>query len=186
MKILSSLLTAAVLLMLQSGCGESEATATDADHHLEHFVPDHKPANYAEAVEQIAERSQHLSEHAGHGHGDENEQFQELVEIVDWIPELAADSDLDEAEWEKASRSANQMAALLAARRSSAGVLDLSELAGLIADQFDTLQGLVSAAGKPEPHIGHGHHHGHDHHDDHDHDHHDHDHDEPEHQDEDN
>ena len=76
-----------LLLPGLSGCGGSEvADAHDDDHHLEHFVPHHKPANYAEAVEEIEHRTQHLSDHAGHGHAYEAEEFQELLDIVNWLP----------------------------------------------------------------------------------------------------
>ena len=93
---------ACLLLVSLSGCGSDSSQVADSDdhdHHLEHFVPAHKPANYSEAIHEIEHRAEHLSDHAGHGHGDEASQFQELQDIIDWLPELAADSDLKEAEW---------------------------------------------------------------------------------------
>ena len=154
------------------GCGGSEvADAHDDDHHLEHFVPHHKPANYAEAVEEIEHRAQHLSDHAGHGHADEAEEFQELLDIVNWLPELAADSDLNEADWNKANSAATTLAANLMAQTSANEAPDLKKLPGIIAAELQTLQSLIAAAGKPEPAIHHDHDHDHDDHDDHDHDH---------------
>ena len=61
------------------GCGGSEVADAHDDHHLEHFVPHQKPANYATAVEEIEHRAEHLSDHAGHGHADEADEFQELL-----------------------------------------------------------------------------------------------------------
>lgn len=157
-----------LLLPTVCGCSGSEVADADEDHHLEHFVPHHKPANFAAAVEDIEHRAQHLSDHAGHGHADEGDEFQELVDIVNWIPELAADSDLNEADWNKASFAATALAANLADQKSSNGALDLKTLPGVIAAELQTLESLTAAAGKPEPTIHHDH-------DDHD-DHHDHEH----------
>lgn len=162
-----------LLLPAICGCGASEVADADEDHHLEHFVPHHKPANFAAGVEDIEHRAQHLSEHAGHGHADEADEFQELVDIVNWIPELAADSDLNESDWNKANSAATTLAASLAARKSPNGALDLKGLPSVIAAELQTLESLVAAAGKPEPAIHHDHEH-HEHHDDHD----EHDHDE--------
>lgn len=162
-----------LLLPVMCGCSDSEAddSGEDHHHHLEHFVPHHKPANFATAVEEIEHRAQHLSDHAGHGHADEKDEFLELVDIVNWIPELAADSDLNEADWKQAKVAATALAASLARQETSKGILDLKSLSEVIATELQTLQSLTAAAGKPEPAIQHDHHHGHDD----DHDHHDHD-----------
>lgn len=167
------IMSMALLLPELCGCSGSElADAHDEDHHMEHFVPHHKPANFAMAVEEIEHRAHHLSDHAGHGHGDEADEFQELLDIVGWIPELAADSDLNEVDWSKASSAATALAANLTARKSANGVLDLKGLPKLIAAELQTLDSLITSAGKPEPAIHHDDHDDHDHHhDDDDHDH---------------
>lgn len=177
MRLPLSVITGALLLWVIPGCGQSSADSADDDHHLEHFVPHHKPANFADAVAEIDFRTRHLSEHAGHGHAHEAEEFQELVEIVDWIPELAADSDLNEPEWNKARNAAARIAGKLEAAKGSEGDLNLGQLPDQIDAEFRILKQLIPAAGKPEKRISHDHSHDHDHHDHHDHDHHDHDHD---------
>lgn len=164
-----------VLLLSQNGCGQADPDAHAEDHHLEHFVPHHKPANFAESVEDIEHRSEHLTAHAGHGHDDEAEEFQELLDIVDWIPELAADSDLNEAAWQQAVDAGQQLSHQLATRTSQDGSLDLTGLSQAIAEPLKVLQALVPDAGTPEPeiHHDHDHHHGHEHEHQHD-DHHEH------------
>ncbi len=157
-----------MLLCFQAGCNTSEvADADDDGHHLEHFIPHHKPPNFAAAVDDIESRVEHLSDHAGHGHAHEAEEFQELLDIVGWIPELAADSDLNESDWNQAKSSAAVMAKNLAARRSANGRLNLKALSKVIATELHILQSLITAAGIPEPAIhpghNHGHHHGHEH-----------------------
>lgn len=173
MKPFFTLFAGLFLVGLHSGCGDAEADAHADDHHLEHFVPHHKPANFAECVEEIEHRCDHLAAHAGHGHDDEADEFQELLDVVNWIPELAADSDLDEAKWNQAVRAGKAIAEQLATRKSADGSLDLSDLSQAIATELKTLQTMIPAAGKPEAAIHHDHDHGHDHDHDHDHDHHD-------------
>lgn len=168
-----SMTFACLLLLGLCGCGGAEADSDDHDHHMEHFVPAHKPANYSEAIHEIEHRSEHLSEHAGHGHADEASEFQELQDIVGWLPELAADSDLKEADWNKANSASESLTATLATKRQADGTLDLKTLAKAIANELKILESLVSAAGKPEPEIHHDHDHDDDHHHEHDHDEHD-------------
>ena len=168
MKPTLTLAAIAFLLSGLSGCGTSEhADAHEDDHHLEHFVPHHKPANFAQAVEDIEHRAEHLSEHAGHGHDDEAEEFQELLDVVNWIPELAADSDLNEVDWNTARSAGETLRQSLESRRSGDGILDLKDLGLAIAEQVQTLEKLRPAAGKPEAAIHHGHEHDHGHHHDH-------------------
>ncbi|APZ94873.1 hypothetical protein [Fuerstiella marisgermanici] len=177
MKLFFTLFAGLFLLGSHSGCSDWQADAHTDDHHLEHFVPHHKPANFAEGVEAIEHRCDHLAAHAGHGHDDEADEFQELLDVVNWMPELAADSDLDEAKWNQAVSAANAIAEQLATRKSADGSLDLSDLSQAIATELKTLQTLIPEAGKPETAIHHDHDHGHDGHHGHDHDHdHDHDH----------
>lgn len=90
-------LTAALLLTLcmisNIGCGDGE------EQHLEHFVPAHKPASFGELVEQIFTRV----EAAASAESDVDASvLKELKDIIEWIPELAADSDLRKADWEHA------------------------------------------------------------------------------------
>ena len=139
------------LLCCLCGCGSSEhAEAHDDDQHLEHFVPHHKSPNYAEAVEQIAHRAKHLSDHAGHGHDDEAQEFQELLDIVNWIPELAADSDLNEADWNTAASAARVLGQNLATRKSPDGTLDLKQLPQAITQEVQTLQSPSHRRGRVE------------------------------------
>ncbi|HWL10275.1 MAG TPA: hypothetical protein VNQ76_17860 [Planctomicrobium sp.] len=68
--------------------------------HLEHVTPDHKPASYAEAVVQLQRRIADVLA----GQMDVNQRTQQLNELGDlirWLPENAADSDLKKAEWEQ-------------------------------------------------------------------------------------
>ncbi len=90
-------LMAALLLTLcmisNIGCGDGE------EQHLEHFIPAHKPKSFGELVEQIFARV----EAAASAESDVDATvLKELKDIIEWIPELAADSDLRKADWEHA------------------------------------------------------------------------------------
>jgi hypothetical protein len=85
-----------LLLALLTGCG----LAPDEDRHLEHVIPAHKPRSYAETVEQLDRRIQSLSD-ADSG-SERITQLEELGDIIRWLPELAADSDLRKPHWEQA------------------------------------------------------------------------------------
>jgi len=164
MKPLITLVIPSLLLICPLGCGNSQPAA--GKEHLEHFVPAHKPANFSEAVEEIQDRAEHLGQHTGHSHDDEAAEFQELRDIVNWLPELAADSDLNESDWNAASTAAKLISEKLGQRRAADASLSLKELSAAIDTELQNLKSLVAAAGKPEPSMHHEHHHDHHHHED--------------------
>jgi hypothetical protein len=102
-----------------------------------------------------------LSQHTGYSGDHEMKEFQELLDIVNWLPELAADSDLNESDWNAANTAAKSVAENLGKRRSAAGELSLKEIPASIEKELQVLKSLVPAAGKPEPSM----HHAHSHHD---------------------
>ena len=149
LRTLAPLVISAFLLPYLIGCGSSE-TANGEDQHLEHFVPAHKPANFSEAVEEIPHRCEHLTSHAGRGHNDESAKFQELLNIVNWLPELAADSDLNESEWNSANAAAKFVAETLAKRQFADG-LSLKEISASIENELQTLKSLSPPPANPNP-----------------------------------
>ena len=160
-----------VLLLLSfPGCGQSDSSEGADDHHMAHFVPEHKPANFAEAVHELQHRTEHLRLHIGDERERVSHELEELTDIVGWVPELAADSDLNEADWILADSISREM---LAACEASAGSFELEALLTAMQPQIESLEPLVARAGRPEPAIHHDHDHDHDHHDDDDHDEHD-------------
>jgi len=105
---------AGMLLML-AGCGATEqASDLPEAPHLEHFVPAHKPKDFSSLVDQLALRFPQLGS-AG-SNADPNNQAenaqQELADIIGWIPELAADSDLKKADFESAVVAADKLSKL--------------------------------------------------------------------------
>ncbi|MDX1948047.1 MAG: hypothetical protein SFU86_21795 [Pirellulaceae bacterium] len=98
----------AVVLAASAGCRRAGASHDD---HLEHHVPPHKPPDLRAAIDQIDERT-HALEHAQSQPAAEvAPQLRELLDIVRWLPELAGDSDLAEADWNQVEQASRQMLA---------------------------------------------------------------------------
>jgi hypothetical protein len=103
---------AIIMLVMLSGCTDSadirrvasDAEADDAKQATfaehDHERPPHMPANFPQAVAEL--RRRHLlwtaSTFAREARPTDPK-HQELYDIVGWLPMLAADSDLTEAEW---------------------------------------------------------------------------------------
>ncbi|PQO46712.1 hypothetical protein [Blastopirellula marina] len=92
--LLLLLLAAPILVGL--GC------ASGAEEHAEHIDPPHRPQDFVAAVERLREiQIAAASEQAistAHPSGDV---VQEAADLLKWLPELAADSDLKRADWDK-------------------------------------------------------------------------------------
>ena len=93
------------VLIAVVGCGSHEDH--HEDEHLEHFLPAHKPADFAALVEQLEKRIAQQSPSSVSGEeaptADQSATArQELIDIIGWIPELAADSELRKQDFETA------------------------------------------------------------------------------------
>lgn len=112
--------TISAILLLLSGCGNSIDSQTADEHghhdeheeHLEHFVPAHKPADFEAMVNQLSERLPALAAAWGTGDAEKNATLRsELQDILGWIPELAADSELRRKDFELAVETGTQLTA---------------------------------------------------------------------------
>ncbi|WP_339749102.1 hypothetical protein [uncultured Rubinisphaera sp.] len=114
----------AIIVMLSTAVG-CLADNPEESGHAEHVIPEHKPADYVSAVEQLEIRtSNSLPENS--------EQRQQLTDIVGWLPELAAQTDLPKADWDRIQELSEKYQAL--AKQQDAKLLiqeiqaDLDEL----------------------------------------------------------
>ncbi len=81
---------ACLLLCIVIGCAEGKESL----HELDHELPPHWPTSMSDAAAQIEERITLDSSSPYH-----SEARGELEDLVSWIPEIAADTDLTEADW---------------------------------------------------------------------------------------
>lgn len=92
---------------------EQETKAYVAEEHLHHELPEHMPRDFPDAVREIDHRDEHLREDLAAGHLDHvQEELAELLDIVGWLPGLAADSDLNKQEWEQVRDGARALESL--------------------------------------------------------------------------
>jgi len=83
-----------LLAITAVGCGSQPA---DGEYEkVEHFVPAHWPSDLLDASLKITERALQLS---GQSTTDTPTIENQLRDIVGWVPEIAADTDLTEAQW---------------------------------------------------------------------------------------
>ena len=98
---LHAVLLIAIAFPLLTGCHQQGATEED---HLEHIIPAHKPETFPEAVAALEARWQNHEQWS-------EEARTEFAEIIEWIPELAAQTDLKKQDWDQANSLAKQLAA---------------------------------------------------------------------------
>lgn len=111
-----------------AGCG----TEQESLYELEHELPAHWPRDLTDASQKISQRMQMLSSEPG-----DAQAATELRELVEWIPEIAADSELPEEHWLTIYDLCEAMRNHL--YDPSIGPLDISE-------DFDRLRGLLEQA----------------------------------------
>ena len=153
-KSMLPLMALAGLSLAVSGCGSKDDHHEDHDdehhhddHHLEHFVPAHKPADYGALVDQLEKRIAGQSPAAGSGEGTKNPaqlttERQELIDIIGWIPELAADSELRKKDFEAAVAAGTRLSIALGFVKQTDGSSPVD--ASKIPELLDELKALVS------------------------------------------
>ena len=92
-------LLAVLFVMSVGGC--LSATNDERDH-LEHQIPTHRPKTFSEGVHQLRPRLSRLSDTSSVRVADKTEQeVTELLDILNWLPMLAAESSLNRRDWEQ-------------------------------------------------------------------------------------
>ncbi|MES2788598.1 MAG: hypothetical protein V4719_03180 [Planctomycetota bacterium] len=138
-----------------SGCGTAATDTsilqgnTPQATRLEHHQAAHHPGTYAAAVNQLERCDMRLQAEAGHAaSADVKRELKEVLDILEWLPSIAADSDLKKSDWEQVKHSATQLtgfyqssaAAVNAGGRPQNGTRDECRRA------IESLRGLVPAA----------------------------------------
>jgi hypothetical protein len=99
-------------LLLGCSSDTSSAIATK-DHEEEHeHAPPHKPENYHRGIDELNQRFAKLLATSA---GERTTQLAELTDIARWLPELAADSDMPEADWNVVLDRSNELVGILEA-----------------------------------------------------------------------
>ena len=126
------------------GCGESKRSL----HEMDHVIPTHWPTGCADAAGKLRERVSLLqSATESNSTVDYAATFKELCDLVDWVPEVAADTDLAEADWIKlyeASERARKR--LLSSTSINTGLVhDIETLCTLLIESQSQIPALVES-----------------------------------------
>lgn len=86
----STFLALMLFVMTFVGCSNEQRESL---HENDHFVAEHWPTSLADAAAKIEARVVLIKE------GKNEKALKELSDIVGWVPEIAADSELKEEDW---------------------------------------------------------------------------------------
>ncbi len=114
-----------LLFLIGTGCERSGGPMADerglADASGEgygHDRPPHKPEDLRDAVVEIERRWEALEENALHAMTNSDRQVHELEDILIWLPELAAETDLRRADWERVNSLSQELRRFLESSRN--------------------------------------------------------------------
>ncbi|MEZ6089994.1 MAG: hypothetical protein R3C05_18605 [Pirellulaceae bacterium] len=119
-------LTLATLMLCAVGCGDQDTAKTSHFEH-DHEVAGHWPADLADAATKLRERlspsdqSQTTTTHVA----------DEIADIVSWVPEIAADTDLSEEDWIPLDNAARSLSANLRATNNELTISSQTQIAAL-------------------------------------------------------
>jgi hypothetical protein len=95
-----SLALALALALAIGGCGRrspGESPGHDGeDDHAGHAIPAHKPRDFPAAVRSLRELERRLG-----GSPRDRKDVEVARDVANWLPELAADSDMPESRWDE-------------------------------------------------------------------------------------
>gem|GEM_PF-2557375 len=133
-----------LLLGLIVGCSPTQPTTSPAPamtHEEEHGILPHKPHNFAKAVSEVQRRGRELLNSGTRSDAALSEWF----DIIGWLPELAGDTELKRADWDKVARVTTQLESWSAAWRDPTGnnaLPTVDQLEPLLSELQSTLSQL--------------------------------------------
>lgn len=128
-------------LLLGLVFGSATGCLSSPVEEVEHHAPAHRPATFVEAVARLPQLHDELVAESQRA-PDTLSALDELRDIVRWLPELAADSDLKEAAWNQVRRHSRELATRLASLDREAYLREAAACADVwreLAEIADTL-----------------------------------------------
>ena len=119
-----TILTLFMCLLPVAGCDSARSQNEPGKHeeeHIGHVIPAHKPRSFPRAVSRCRELNDQISGAVAHGNPNPSVDPRMLsvaLDIANWLPEIAADSDMPPAPWNEVhARAVNLANAYEAVRR---------------------------------------------------------------------
>lgn len=136
-----------LLLLAVAGCGDRQSSGEDHDHdedHAGHVIPAHKPKSFPDAVRRLRELNDQFARSSPGG-----ETLDIALDIANWLPEIAADSDMPPAPWDEVNA---RSAAIVSDYRAIIAGAAADETGRRVRDAGEAISGLekVLAAADPE------------------------------------
>lgn len=128
-------------MALSVSCNRKVVTG-QADH-LEH---EHFPAHWPSTIFAASDRLVALKGHSGQWTNTEGVSVErELVDLIRWLPELTADSDLNESDFDRIDSWSSRLAPLLERKLNEGGEMESMLAIDGIGDAIAELQRIVQA-----------------------------------------
>ncbi len=140
------------VVLLQAGCTTSEidsahseaAVDEDHDHDHDHVIPANKPKDLAGGVNRLR---QFVGQFGGSSAAPPPDVIADLADQIRWLPELAADCDLPESDWNRVDLIAGHLRFVLQqALAQDRHANDLSTLYESITQALPTLEPIAESA----------------------------------------
>ena len=138
-------------MLLLAGCGGEHSPGEpghDGEDHAGHVIPAHKPKTFPDAVRRLRELNDQLvRELTGQKapSSSDEQTLQIALDIANWLPEIAADSDMPEAPWNKVNAQSAALVADYQAMLTAKGSNDARELVSS-GKAISDLEALLAAA----------------------------------------
>ena len=117
-----------------AGCGGENSPGEpgpDNEDHAGHVIPAHKPKTFPDAVRRLRELNDGLVRDLGGEQApssSDQKTLQIALDIANWLPEIAADSDMPEGPWNKVNTQSAAIVADYQAMLAAKGSNDAREL----------------------------------------------------------
>ena len=136
------------------GCQQGQQAGEHDDdhdhfHEHDHASSDHRPGDFAAAVASLSDLNEEIAAEVREGHAHHAEEaLHQILDIARWLPEIAADSDMPEDQWNEVDTYSLTLAELIentSASLHGSDAYDYSQTEADVMQIVGSLQKIVDA-----------------------------------------
>ena len=141
-------------LLILAGCRGEHSPGDDHDHHgdhIGHVIPAHKPKTFPDAVHRLRELNDEIARSMGKGQpaaAPDDKTLNVALDIANWLPEIAADSDMPVEPWNKVNA---RSAALVADYQTILSGATADAPSSAVRDAGQAISGLETLLAAADP-----------------------------------
>ena len=145
---------AGLLLLAVAGCRGEHSPGQDGGHdedHVGHVIPAHKPKSFPEAVRRLRELNDQIAwvaSRRGTAASPGDGTLNIALDIANWLPEIAAESDMPEKPWDEVN---GRSAAIVADYRSILSGAAADDGSRPMRDAGEAISGLEKILAAADP-----------------------------------